>query len=225
VTSENEDGIMKDVIMLTDLLEKVLTTYNKASSNKKNESITKLLSESLKGMMEDIQKSIGIEDNKQQQSKDKSPKMPEIVEPINNSHTDHDDEGDLDSNVSYTTALTTTGVQYSPPVTNNNSSKDLNTLSPHPSKSENQQEQLSEDNTQNLLEKYSDLLVKMVEEKISKINTPPPNSILNGNTPLVTSPILSNGINSTSNKPTKSRSFGGVIPVGIGRSKTSKSSR
>lgn len=197
--------------MLTDLLEKVLTTYNKASSNKKNESITKLLSESLKGMMEDIQKCIGIEDNKQQ------PKVPEIVEPINSNNIDHDDEGDVESNVSYTTALTTHGVQYSPPINNtNNLSNDSN----------KQQEQLSEDNTQNLLEKYSDLLVKMVEDKITKINTPPPsNSIPNGNTPLVTSPVLSNGTNSTSNRPSKSRSFGGVIPVGIGRSKTSKSTR
>lgn len=207
--------------MLTDLLEKVLTTYNKASSNKKNESITKLLSESLKGMMEDIQKTIGIEDNKQQQqSKDKSPKVPEIVEPIISSNIDHDDEGDVESNVSYTTALTTNGVQYSPPINNtNNLSNDSNTLSPRP-------EQLSEDNAQNLLEKYSDLLVKMVEDKISKINTPPPsNSILNGNTPLVTSSVLSNGTNSTSNRPSKGRSFSGVIPVGIGRSKTSKSTR
>ncbi|PKC16842.1 hypothetical protein RhiirA5_347084, partial [Rhizophagus irregularis] len=187
---------MKDVIMLTDLLEKVLTTYNKASSNKKNESITKLLSESLKGMMEDIQKCIGIEDNKQQ------PKVPEIVEPINSNNIDHDDEGDVESNVSYTTALTTHGVQYSPPINNtNNLSNDSN----------KQQEQLSEDNTQNLLEKYSDLLVKMVEDKITKINTPPPsNSIPNGNTPLVTSPVLSNGTNSTTNRPSKSRSFGGV---------------
>ncbi|CAB5191887.1 uncharacterized protein OCT59_005327 [Rhizophagus irregularis] len=211
LTSDNEDGIMKDVIMLTDLLEKVLTTYNKASSNKKNESITKLLSESLKGMMEDIQKCIGIEDNKQQ------PKVPEIVEPINSNNIDHDDEGDVESNVSYTTALTTHGVQYSPPINNtNNLSNDSN----------KQQEQLSEDNTQNLLEKYSDLLVKMVEDKITKINTPPPsNSIPNGNTPLVTSPVLSNGTNSTTNRPSKSRSFGGVIPVGIGRSKTSKSTR
>jgi hypothetical protein len=234
---DEEDCIMKDVITLTDLLEKTLAAYKKASSNSKNESIANLIAESLKGMMDDIQKSIGTyedkQQRKQQQSKDKSPNF--------------NNDDDIESNISYTTALTTNsnfvnGLQNSPSFDNNNSSKDSSkALSPlletpppstRPSKSENQQERLSEDHTQNLLEKYSELLVKMVEEKMSKINTPSPS---NSEFTLVTSPIISNGNNnsnhvftstSTSNsRSTKSRSTNGGIPMGIGRPKTIKSPR
>src|SRR4051812_18555010 len=114
--SDEEDCIMKDVITLTDLLEKTLAAYKKASSNPKDESVARVISESLKGMMEDIQKSIDINEDKQQQqqSKDKSPSS--------NNEVDRDD---VELNVSYTTTLRTdsnvvvNGLQNSPPFDNN----------------------------------------------------------------------------------------------------------
>ena len=188
---------MRDVITLSDLLERILGAHKKASSNSKNESIARIISESLKGMMDDIQKSIDFnEDKPKQQDKTSNlVKTPEIIGHNN---------GDVVPNVSYTT----NGVQHS---------SSFNSLSKNSSNILDSEKQLSEDHTQNLLlEKYSDLLIKMVEEKLSKVNIPPLNSEF-----IVTSPIISNGTNSS--RPTKGRSSSGGIPVGIGRPKTSKS--
>ncbi|CAI2177185.1 1880_t:CDS:10 [Funneliformis geosporum] len=207
VSEVNEDCIMEDVLSITVLLERTLAAYKKASSPKtKNESIAKLISESLIGMMDDIHKSIGINVNEQKfRSKNKS----EINEPICG-NADHDD---VESNVSYTTAVTTNSNfvgQSSPPFNNNNnSSKNSSTVlsplletqssplsssPPRPLTSEKQQ--LSESHTHNLLEKYSDMLVKMVEEKMSKVKA---SSQTNETTTLVTSPILTNGTNANNN--------------------------
>ncbi|CAG8605380.1 14338_t:CDS:10 [Funneliformis mosseae] len=254
VSEVNEDGVMEDVLSLAVVLERTLAAYKKASSPKtKNESIAKLISESLIGMMDDIQKSIGINVNEQQfRTKNRSPETPEINEPISGNDADHDD---VESNVSYSTALTTNsnfvvnGLQSSPPFNNNNNSSKnsstrlsplLETQSSPPSSSQrlltSEKQQLSEGHTQKLLEKYSDMLVKMVEEKMSKVNAP---SQTNETTTLVTSPIITNGTNANNNhissiatitsisngKTTKGRSPSGGIPIGVGRSKTSKSSR
>ncbi|CAG8514111.1 17328_t:CDS:10 [Acaulospora morrowiae] len=134
----NEDGVMDDVLTMTVILERTLLAYKKAASSN-NESMTKLISGSLLNMMDDIRKSIDVE---------------------------NDDEGDIESNNSYNTAITT----HSPTVNGSGSSADPHKssstafLSPPPPVSAHY---LPEGVTQNLLEKYSDQLLKMFEEKLT----------------------------------------------------------
>ncbi|CAG8506616.1 2533_t:CDS:10, partial [Dentiscutata heterogama] len=162
----NEDSIMEDVLTMTVLLERTLLAYKKVSSpSSKNESMAKLISESLNGMMDDIHKSLEVYEEPTNNHVAESTKsrinVPEIVEP---GHDTYRDEKDIGSN------------------------------------------------TQNLLEKYSDLLVKMVEEKMvakTKVNvdesTSYTSSSINDNTLTVGTPA----VNGKHTKPTKS----GMIPV------------
>ncbi|CAG8496566.1 11199_t:CDS:10 [Acaulospora colombiana] len=203
----NEDAIMNDVLTMTVLLERTLIAYKKAASSN-NESMTKLISDSLVNMMDDIKKSIGVGND--------------------------DDYGEIESNNSYNTAITT----HSYTANGNGSSTSLHKgvllsplASPPPtSKSFNQ---LSEGATQNLLEKYSDLLLTMVEEKLtakaksSKTSADElgnDNSTNNANTTASSSPVLtftnasSSNTASTNGRPVKSRNTSGGI-----RNKASRS--
>ncbi|CAG8472313.1 28624_t:CDS:10 [Gigaspora margarita] len=141
----NEDNVMDDVLTMTVLLERTLSAYKKASSpTSKNESMAKLISESLNGMMDDIRKSLEINEDLTNHHVSESTKsqinVPELIVP---GHDTYRDEGDIESNLSYSTNITSYSMQL---------------------------QQLPEGYTQNLLEKYSDLLVKMVEEKMDAKN-------------------------------------------------------
>ncbi|CAG8462325.1 1651_t:CDS:10 [Cetraspora pellucida] len=165
----NEDCVMDDVLTMTVLLERTLLAYKKVSSSaSKNESIAKLISESLSGMMDDISKSLKVNEEQTNDQVNESTKsqiiVPEIIEPGQDIYRD---EGDIESMTSY---------GY----------------------------------TQNLLEKYSDLLVKMVEEKMdarAKVNVE--ESTSNTQSSINDNSLSIPTVNGKYTKPTK----GGMIPV------------
>ncbi|RIB24623.1 hypothetical protein C2G38_643035 [Gigaspora rosea] len=179
----NEDSIMDDVLTMTVLLERTLSAYKKVSlPASKNESMAKLISESLNGMMDDIRKSLEINEDLTNNHVSESTKsqinVPELIVP---GHDTYRDEGDIESNLSYSTNITSYSMVNGDH--ENMSSTDATSRmsssltpppppsSPRPSKPLTQQlQQLPEGYTQNLLEKYSDLLVKMVEEKMDAKN-------------------------------------------------------
>ncbi|CAG8495708.1 7995_t:CDS:10 [Racocetra fulgida] len=166
----NEECVMDDVVTMTVLLERTLLAYKKVSSPaSKNESIAKLISDSLSGMMDDINKSLKESEEQTNDQVYESTKsqinVPEIIEP---GHDTYHDEGDLEPMILYGT--------------------------------------VSGDHEK----KYSDLLVKMVEEKLdakTKINveesTSNTQSSINDNTSNIPA------VNGKYTKPTK----GGMIPV------------
>ncbi|CAG8598342.1 10987_t:CDS:2, partial [Diversispora eburnea] len=220
----NEDNVMDDLLNMTILLERTLNAYKKASNN---ESMAKLISDSLLNMMDDISKSINIERQSNNENHDNSNnclKEEEInrksvnndkqfMNDNDNKDSNYHEEEENDSNNSYYTAITSHSNEneLSPNINNINKSN-LMSMSP-PSKPNLQ---LSEEVMYDFLEKYSELLIKTVDEKITAKFTPT----------LVTKSSIdelgSNCINTNlSSKSTKS--IKGSIPVGISKNKFSKS--
>ncbi|CAG8462322.1 6111_t:CDS:10 [Cetraspora pellucida] len=212
----NEDCVMDDVLTMTVLLERTLLAYKKVSSSaSKNESIAKLISESLSGMMDDISKSLKVNEEQTNDQVNESIRghinVPEIIEPGQDIYRD---EGDIESMTSYgivngdhehvtstdTTFRMSSSLTPSPPPP-----------SPRPSSPLTQQlRQLPEGYTQNLLEKYSDLLVKLVEEKMdarAKVNVE--ESTSNTQSSINDNSLSIPAVNGKYTKPTK----GGMIPV------------
>ncbi|CAG8778420.1 7149_t:CDS:1, partial [Ambispora leptoticha] len=101
----NEECVMDDVVTMTVLLERTLLAYKKVSSPaSKNESIAKLISDSLSGMMDDINKSLKESEEQTNDQVYESTKsqinVPEIIEP---GHDTYHDEGDLEPMILYGT--------------------------------------------------------------------------------------------------------------------------
>lgn len=219
---------MDDLLKLTVYLERTLNAYKKASSS--NEIVAKLISDSLISMMSDISKIINTEKQSMSQDNDNDNYHDEKIghKQVNNENhsgttkfgnnelsNDTNDENDNDndyheeniSNYSYYTAITTHS--------NENGSTEISNgpLVTPTSPSSGQNLQLPEGVMHSLLEKYSELLVKTVDEKITARFT----SIKPSTDELESdSTTTSNSIKST--KPIK-----GSIPVGISKNKVSKS--
>ena len=178
-TELSEDAIADDVYNMSVLLERTLSAYKKVSSslaagNTKNESVQTLISVSLVEMMDDIRESLGM--TKESASTQKNETDADFVAGKRvTEHVDADVEGDdeecdADSSNSYATASTTlrdhsNRIECKSPESTNL----LAPLSPAASSQSKSAlaDLISDDSAQVLLEKYSDILVKMVQDKLS----------------------------------------------------------
>jgi len=163
------------------LLERTLGAYKKATSsiaagNAKNQSVRTLISVSLVEMMDDIRESLGMtkeSTSTQKNQTDADAVAGKRVTEHVDANVEGDDECDADSSNSYATASTTLRDH------NNRieckSPESINFLAP-PSPAASSQSKsalavphnmISDDSAQVLLEKYSDILVKMVQDKLS----------------------------------------------------------
>ncbi|CAG8573165.1 899_t:CDS:10, partial [Paraglomus occultum] len=178
-TELSEDAIADDVYNMSVLLERTLGVYKKVTSsiaggNTKNESVQTLISASLMEMVDDIRKSLDMtKESSSTQEKQTGAAGKRVTAQVDaDVEGDDDEECDADSSNSYATASTTlrdhnNRIECKSPESTNLLAPPSPASSPSGSALAAPHNMISDDSAQVLLEKYSDILVKMVQDKLS----------------------------------------------------------